>query len=145
MASAQKGRGQEALKLTLKQEAFCLAYIETGNASEAYRRSYNCEKMKPDVINVKAAELLKNGKVAVRLQELKKPILERHSITVDSLIRELEEARMIAAAANTPQASAMIRATLGKAELLGMLGKDKGLDEDEPVASATVRIQSAKR
>jgi phage terminase small subunit len=145
MASAQKGRGQEALKLTLKQEAFCLAYIETGNATEAYRRSYSCGNMKPESVNRKAKELMDNGKITARLEELKKPILDRHSITVDSLIRELEEARMIAAAANTPQASAMIRATLGKAELLGMLGKDKGLDEDEPVASATVRIQSAKR
>ncbi|MHA0947931.1 terminase small subunit [Enterobacter ludwigii] len=26
--------------LTIKQEAFCQAYIETGNASEAYRRGY---------------------------------------------------------------------------------------------------------
>ncbi|TIS17849.1 MAG: hypothetical protein E5X10_01890, partial [Mesorhizobium sp.] len=26
-------------ELTQKQEAFCLAYVETGNASEAYRRS----------------------------------------------------------------------------------------------------------
>ncbi|SQE31532.1 Terminase small subunit [Mannheimia haemolytica] len=27
-------------ELTPKQEAFCLAYIETGNASEAYRQAY---------------------------------------------------------------------------------------------------------
>lgn len=31
--------GGAASKLTLKQEAFCLAYVETGNASEAYRRA----------------------------------------------------------------------------------------------------------
>ena len=30
-------------KLTPKQEAFILAYLETGNASEAYRRAYNDE------------------------------------------------------------------------------------------------------
>lgn len=143
MASAQKGRGQEAL--TPKQESFCLAYIETGNATEAYRRSYNCEKMKPESINRLAKANLDNIKITSRLAELKKPILERHSITVDSLLQELEEARKIAAGANTPQASAMIRATLGKAELLGMLGKDKGLEEDEPVTSATVKVQSAKR
>ena len=28
-------------ELTQKQENFCLAYIETGNASEAYRKAYN--------------------------------------------------------------------------------------------------------
>jgi len=26
------------MKLTIKQEKFCCAYIETGNASEAYRK-----------------------------------------------------------------------------------------------------------
>jgi phage terminase small subunit len=42
------------MALTVKQENFCLAYMETGNASEAYRRAYNAGKMKPAVINVKA-------------------------------------------------------------------------------------------
>lgn len=27
--------------LTQRQEAFCLAFIKTGNASEAYRRAYS--------------------------------------------------------------------------------------------------------
>lgn len=31
--------------LTIKQEAFCQAYIETGNASEAYRTAYAADKM----------------------------------------------------------------------------------------------------
>ena len=29
---------EKELKLTIKQEAFARAYVETGNASEAYRR-----------------------------------------------------------------------------------------------------------
>lgn len=48
--------------LTLKQEAFCQAYIQNGgNASEAYRSAYNAGKMKADVVNVKACELMKSG------------------------------------------------------------------------------------
>ena len=35
------------MSLTPKQEAFCLAYMETGNASEAYRRAYDADNMKP--------------------------------------------------------------------------------------------------
>jgi phage terminase small subunit len=54
-------------KLTPKQEAFVLAYLETGNASEAYRRSYDASGMADNVVHVKASELLKNGKVAVRV------------------------------------------------------------------------------
>jgi hypothetical protein len=108
-------------KLTPKQEAFCLAYVETGNASEAYRRCYNAEKMKPDVISVKACELLKNGKVAVRVQELQAAAVKRHEITVDDLVQELDDARMTALAALIPQSSAAVAATMGKAKLLGLL------------------------
>lgn len=57
--------------MTPKQEAFALAYVETGNASEAYRRAYNAENMKPAVINVKASQLLHSDKVAVRVADLR--------------------------------------------------------------------------
>lgn len=59
-------------KLTQKQENFCLAYLETGNASEAYRRAYNCENSKPETINKRASELLDNGDIAGRIAELNK-------------------------------------------------------------------------
>ena len=46
-------------KLTPKQEAFCLAYLETGNASEAYRRCYNTStNMAAATVNREAARLL---------------------------------------------------------------------------------------
>ena len=40
--------------LTIKQENFCNYYIESGNASDAYRRAYSCEKMKDETVNRKA-------------------------------------------------------------------------------------------
>lgn len=46
------------MDLTLKQEKFCNYYLECGNASEAYRRAYSCDKMKSEIINIKACELL---------------------------------------------------------------------------------------
>lgn len=80
-------------KLTPKQEAFCQAFIETGNASEAYRRAYNAEKMKAETINVKACELLKNGKVAVRVEQLqakaKKIAEDRFEINETRILNEL--------------------------------------------------------
>ena len=121
------------MALTPKQEAFALAYVETGNASEAYRRAYNAEKMKPASVAVNASKLLAGAKVALRVQELQAKAVERHEITVDDLIRELEEARTAASNQEKPQAAAMVAATLGKAKLLGMLtdktevtGKDGG-------------------
>lgn len=59
-------------KLTPKQEKFCREYIKCGNASEAYRKVYNAEKMKPETINETACKLLKNPKITTRVQELDK-------------------------------------------------------------------------
>ncbi|NWA62983.1 terminase small subunit [Pantoea sp. B9002] len=106
--------------LTQKQEKFCQAYIETGNASEAYRTAYAADKMKPEAVHVKASELLSSGKVSVRVAELKADVRARHDVTVDSLIRELEEARQAALTAETPQSSAAVAATMGKAKLTGL-------------------------
>lgn len=121
------------MALTPKQEAFALAYVETGNASQAYRRAYNAGKMKPASVNRTAKELLDNIKITARLQELKAAHVARHEITVDDLIRELEEARTLAAGGEKPQPAAMVAASMGKAKLLGMLtdkteltGKDGG-------------------
>lgn len=103
--------------LTPKQENFCLAYLETGNASEAYRRAYNASKMSEQVLYNEAAKLLNNRKISVRLEELRKPIMERHAITVDDLLAELEEARQLAI--GTESAAPAVAATMGKAKLLG--------------------------
>jgi phage terminase small subunit len=106
------------MKLTIKQEKFCNLYIELGNASEAYRQSYNCEKMKPESVNIKAFELLNNGKITLRIEELRSELAERHDITKDTLINELEEARQIAK--ETAKAASMVSATMGKARILGL-------------------------
>ena len=104
--------------LTPKQEGFCLAYIETGNASEAYRQNYNAEKMKPETINRNAKELLDNHKIATRLGELRATHAARHSVTVDSLIADLEADRQLAREIGQPGAA--ISASMGKAKLLGL-------------------------
>lgn len=80
-----------AEKLTAKQEAFCLAYLETGNASEAYRRAYDAGDMADSVIHVKACELMKNGKVAVRVQQLQDAVAEKTLVTKEWVITRLVE------------------------------------------------------
>ena len=75
--------------LTPKQERFCLEYLKTGNASEAYRRAYNAQKMKPETINRKAKELMDNGKIAARLAELARVMAENAGLTVEKTLREV--------------------------------------------------------
>lgn len=126
-----------AQKLTIKQENFCLAYVETGNATEAYRRSYDVEKTSPSVINVHASTLLKNSKIADRISDLRSTVMERHKITVDDLLAELDEARAIGKEAG--KAAPMVAATMGKAKLLGL---DKQVEEADtrPVGKIEIEI-----
>lgn len=108
------------MSLTQKQEAFCIAYMETGNASEAYRRAYDTSNMNSASVNRAAKDVIDNPKITARLTELREPIIKKAQITVEDLIRELEEARTVAMTCETPQSSAAIAATMGKAKLLGL-------------------------
>ncbi len=63
------------MNLTPKQEKFCQQYIlNGGNASNAYRSAYDAGRMKPATIWRKANELLNNGKVTARVEQLRDEI-----------------------------------------------------------------------
>lgn len=109
------------MSLTAKQRAFCHAYMETHNASESYRRAYECKNMSDKAIGVEACRLLAHPSVSLEIEALQRQAAERNKITVDDLIKELQEARDAALSATNPQASAAVAATMGKAKLLGML------------------------
>ncbi|API87533.1 terminase small subunit [Francisella uliginis] len=55
--------------LTTKQLSFIEHYLETNNATESYRKSYNCENMKYSTISNNAYKLLKNNDIATRIKE----------------------------------------------------------------------------
>lgn len=78
-----------ARALTKKQEAFALAYIKSGNASAAYRDAYDAKGMKPNTINVKASQLLANGKVRDRIAELRAPALKAVGLSVERTLLEV--------------------------------------------------------
>lgn len=105
-------------ELTFKQEKFCKLYIEYADATRAYRAAYDIEGSNDNTSQVSACRLMKEKHIAARIQELKKMHAERHNITVDYLIKELEEARQ--AGLEFENASAMVSATMGKAKLLGL-------------------------
>lgn len=82
--------------LTPKQEAFCLTYIETGNASEAYRQHYEAGGMKETTINRNAKAMLDNNKIAARLAELRKPAVEKAQVTLETHLNDLKRLRDLA-------------------------------------------------
>lgn len=85
----RKGAQSKPMGLTIKQEKFCNYYIETGNASEAYRRAYNCDNMSEKAIWENASKLLNNTKVAPRVKELQDELKDISDITKERLMREL--------------------------------------------------------
>lgn len=109
--------------LTIKQENFCQAYVETGNASEAYRRAYDAKNMKSEVIAVKACELMKHGKLTVRIEALQAAHVERHNITIDILTDELNAVLDLAMKNGNPAAA--VSAIMGMAKIHSFLTMDR--------------------
>lgn len=130
--------------LTPKQEAFALAYVETGNASEAYRRAYNAENSSPETVKVEASRLLDNPNVALTVLKMQEAARERTLVTIESLTRELDEDRILARELEMP--SAAVSAVMGKAKLHGLITdktkNDTTLSGDEKMLAMFARIAS---
>lgn len=108
------------MKLTPKQEKFAQVYVETSNASEAYRQAYNTQKMKQESIAVNACKLLADANVTLRVQQIREELAKASQIGLKDLLEELEQARQAALGCESPQSSAAVAATMGKAKLLGL-------------------------
>ncbi len=104
-------------KATIRQKLFAQEYCSNGyNAAKAALAAGYSEN------NVRqcASALLKRDTVNREIEKFRRKIEKRHMITIDQLIEELEEARRVALTAETPQSSAAISATMGKAKLCGL-------------------------
>jgi di/tripeptidase len=109
------------LIMTPKQEKFCMKYIETGNASEAYRQAYNAENMKEESIKVNACKLLKDANIALTIDKLKAEHAERHDITVDSLTKKLEWIWEHSTKVPVPDLSNAMNSVMNQAKLHGLI------------------------
>ena len=79
-------------KLTDKQEKFSQLVVSLGNQSEAYRQAYNVSpNTSNEVISVKASELMKNGIVSVRVEEIREETKDTHGISRAFIINGLLE------------------------------------------------------
>ena len=131
--------------LTQKQEAFALAYIETGNASEAYRRAYDTSGMSEKSINENASKLLNHAKVAPRIAELRAPVVEKAGLTLEKHLDDLLRLRNMAV--KDAKWSAAIQAEIARGKAAGLYvertevtGQDGG-----PIPIATVPVKDYLR
>lgn len=101
--------------LTPKQEAFAVAYLETGNATEAYRRAYKPTSTKDSTLNRAAKALVDNPKIAARVAELRAPAAEAAQITLESHLADLKKLRDAALSAEKYGPAVQAEIARGKA------------------------------
>jgi hypothetical protein len=65
------------MALTGKQELFAQSVAAGMTQADAYRTAYNAAGMKTDTIHVKASELMRNGKVSDRVENLRTELAEK--------------------------------------------------------------------
>lgn len=80
------------VKLTAKQEAFCQGIADGLGQADAYRSAYDAEGMKDNVIYARASELMKNGKVADRIKELRSEVQEKQLWSREMSVKALVQA-----------------------------------------------------
>ena len=73
-------------KLTPKQAKFAVIYVKESNATEAYKKAYNCVNMKPATINRNAKALLDNNKIATRINELRNKIDKKNIYELQAIL-----------------------------------------------------------
>ena len=88
--------------LTDKQKAFARLVAEGSTYSAAYREAYNAENTKNEVIWVKASELMSNGKVLVRVEELRAMAQERTLVTIEKQTERLQALSLKGEGYDTP-------------------------------------------
>jgi phage terminase small subunit len=79
------------MTLTAQQEKFCQAIADGMTQADAYRTAYKAGNMKDEVIYVKASELAKDGKVAVRVSELKSVLADAALWTRQDSVKTLKQ------------------------------------------------------
>ena len=106
----------------VRHERFARSYTKLGVGRHAYvEAGYKAAVVPQDnaPADVCASKLLRHPKVIERIQELRRAMGKRADVTEESLLDELEEARI--SAAENKQSGAMVAATMGKAKLTGLV------------------------
>lgn len=116
------------MRLTAKEDKFCIEFSKGINASDAYRAAYSTKNMKAETINVKASLLLKKGKIRTRIDELKKPVIAKAQLTFESHLKRLDD--LSKGAEKAEQFSAAITAEIHRGKASGFYDSAKGSEDD---------------
>ena len=78
-------------KLTVKQEKFVRAYVESGNATQAYMKAYSTKNMKQATINNNAYMLLNRSDIKASVKKLKDKLSKKDIITKEEMLKTYAE------------------------------------------------------
>lgn len=105
--------------MTPKQERFCQAIVSGLSQADAYRMAYDAENMKPETVQNKAYLLMRRDEVRVRIEELRKPVVEKLQYGLEQAMNEAAEAFSVAK--EKENGGAMVAAVQLRARLNGLL------------------------
>jgi phage terminase small subunit len=129
----------KALKLTIKQERFAAAYVESGNGAAAYRLSYKAQAMSDSAIRKEASRMLHHPAIIAEVARLKRGVAERNEIDADEITQKLRAA--YDKAMKNDQSSAAVMAAMGLAKLGGLLGEPAQDEPERPIEETEQRIR----
>lgn len=104
--------------MTPKQEAFAVAFVQSGSALDAYRTAGYSIGMSGKTATEAASRLLKNSKVAARIAALREPAAQKARITLESHLADLEALRDMAS--QRGQFAAAIAAEIARGKASGV-------------------------
>ena len=101
--------------LNAAQEHFAKTFVETGNASEAYRKAYpTSQKWSANAVNVEARRCQAHPVISLRIEEIRAAIMAETEITLSEHLRELAEIRDLAKADGRYSAAVSAETSRGK-------------------------------
>jgi phage terminase small subunit len=105
--------------MTPKREAFATEVASGKSQADAYRAAFDAANMKAETIQQAASRLMADSKVAARVAELRKPVIEKAQITLESHLRDLMMLRYMAV--DEKQMSAAITAEVARGKAAGVV------------------------
>ena len=131
-------------ELTEQQKRFCVAYVASFNATQAYLEAgYRCTTKSAEAC---ASRLLSTGKVKAYLEELRRPLVESKKITLEELLGSLADIIRTPVGAigpDSPICQEYVEEITGEGEPRGKL-KRGNADRGNEVSTLPRRVRRVK-
>lgn len=129
--------------LTANMEAFCVELARTGNASEAYRKAYRADKMKPETISRNAAALQALNKITTRMSILRAEVRKNSGITLQEHLSSLKTLRD--EARSLGQFGPAVSAETARGKVSGLYVEGSGEDDAPAVQRVEIIIKDGRK